>query len=553
MYRKVPRVRIPPSPLFIPLWGYFFYLPSQRYNKFKFIRNRRQENLQPRRRVIWIGLIVGSLILIVILCVSCGYLLNSVPEIIDSPIITSPPQQIQEIKDLPTPALQVEVPSFSEGELPVGAVVQILVEGIVEGYIEEWSGSGTIISPDGLILTNAHVAVGDRFYRVEKLIIALTVAEDEPPVPAYLAEVVQADSALDVAVLRITHDLSGQRIDPSDLDLPFVQLGDSDELRLGDPIAILGYPGIGGKTITLTSGEVSGFTAEAGYGNRAFIKTSATIAGGNSGGLATDENHRLIGIPTQVGAGEVNGDIVDCRPLADTNRDGYINQYDTCVPTGGFINALRPINLAMPLINAAVQGRESYTTAELPEAELPAGGEVIFQDDFSDEESGWPQENYIDESHYYQNGRYYIKVNSENKYRPITIGENLRDMTIQIDARVEQSSGSGDFGVICRYQDDNNLYMFGITQDAHYAIYKVVSAEWYPLIEYTYSDMLVNLKEARFNVACIGDTLRFAVNGKLLGEVSDQSIRSGDYGFFAGTFDSGGNLVSFDNVIVSRP
>jgi hypothetical protein len=95
--------------------------------------------------------------------------------------------------------------------------------------------------------------------------------------------------------------------------------------------------------------------------------------------------------------------------------------------------------------------------------------------------------------------------------------------------------------------------MFEITQDAYYAIYKLVNAEWYPLIEYTYSDMLVNLKEARFNAACIGDTLSFAVNGKLMGEVSDQSFSTGDYGFFVGTFDSGGNMVSFDNVIVSRP
>lgn len=509
--------------------------------------------MQPRRRGVWVGLIIGSLILIVVLCVSCGYLFTSVPEILDSPTITSLPQQIQELKDLPTPALKVEVPAFADGELPVGAAVQILVEGIVEGFIEEWSGSGTIISPDGLILTNAHVAVGDRFYRADRLTVALTVAEDKPPVPAYLAEVVQADPSLDIAVLRIAYDLSWQRINPTDLDLPYVQLGDSDVLRLGDPITILGYPGIGGETITLTRGEVSGFTAEAGYGNRAFIKTSATIAGGNSGGLATDENNKLIGIPSQVGAGEVSGDIVDCRPLADTNRDGYINQYDICVPTGGFINALRPINLAIPLINAAIQGQEPYTAVELPEADLPAGGEVIYQDDFSDEGSGWPQENYYDASYYYQNGRYYIKMSNENQYRWITGGENLEDMIIQIDARVEQSSGDGNFGVVCRYRDDSNLYMFEITQDAYYSIYKLVNAKWYPLIEYTYSDMLVNLKEAKFNVACIGDTLRFAVNGKLMGEVSDQSIKAGDYGFFTGTYNSGGNVVSFDNLIISRP
>lgn len=467
----------------------------------------------------------------------------------DSPIFTSPTQEIVEVKDLPTPALQVEVPAFEEGKLPVGAAVQIFVEGIVEGYMEEWSGSGTIISPDGLILTNAHVAVGDRFYRADRLTIALTVAEDKPPVPAYMAEVVQADTNLDIVVLRIVYDLNGQRINPSNLDLPYVQIGDSDVLRLGDPITILGYPGIGGETIILTRGEVSGFTAEAGYGNRAFIKTSATIAGGNSGGLATDENNKLIGIPSQVGAGEMTGSIVDCRPLADTNRDGYINQYDTCVPTGGFINALRPINLAVPLINAALQGREPVTAVELQEAELPAGGEIVYQDDFSNEVTEWPQ----GKNTYYKNGRYYVLVPSENQYQWIKGGENLRDMVIQIDTRVEQSSGNGDYGVICRYQNDNNLYLFEITQDAYYAIFKMMDAEFYLLIDFTYSDMLVGLKNSKLEVACIGDILTFAVNGKLVGEVSDRSFDTGDYGFFVGTFNEGGNLISFDNVIVSQP
>jgi len=440
----------------------------------------------------------------------------------------------------------VEVPAFAEGEVPVSAVVQILVEGMVEGYIEEWSGSGTIISPDGLILTNAHVAVGDRFYRADRLTIALTVAEDKPPVPAYMAEVVQSDAGMDIAVIRIAYDLSGQRIDPSSLDLPFVQLGNSDDLRLGDPISILGYPGIGGDTITLTSGEVSGFTSQAGYGNRAFIKTSATIAGGNSGGLATDADYKIIGIPTQVGAGEITGDIVDCRPLADTNRDGLINQYDTCIPTGGFINALRPINLAIPLINAAVEGKEGFAVAELPEVELPTGGSIIYQDDFSDTDTGWPVEKKSDESYFFKSGRYYIVVEGANNIRPITGGEILSDVVIQLDARVERSSGTGDFGVVCRYQDGNNMYMFEITQDAYYAVYKMVNGEWYPLIDYTYSDMLEGLTDARFNVTCIGNTFTFAVNGKLLGEVNDQSIASGDYGFFAGTFDETGNTISFD-------
>jgi len=514
------------------------------------------------KRILWIGLIIGTLVLIVTVCVSCGALMSSLSEytdqipddIIEESDFQPEPLQGVDYPQLPTSSLKYDVPAFAEGELPVGAVVQIIVDGLVSGYSERWSGSGTVISPDGLILTNAHVAVGDRFYRADRLTIALTVAEDQPPVPAYIAEVVQADSNLDLAVLRIVKDINGRRIDTTDLDLPYVVLGNSDDLRLGDDITIMGYPGIGGQTITLTSGKVSGFTSEAGYGNRAFIKTSATIAGGNSGGLATDENNRLVGIPTQVGAGELEGDVVDCRPLADTNRDGYINDYDTCVPTGGFINALRPINLAIPLINAAMEGGAQYIASEDSSAPAtPFGGEIVYADDFSSDQSGWPVESNNEEAFYYQDGRYYIEVNKTNHLRPITGGEYLQDMVVSITTRVESSSGNGDYGVLCRYADSNNFYMFEITQDAFYAIYVMRNSEWFPLIDYTYSPILENQEDTVFEVACVGNTLSFAVNDVLLGSIDDTTIKAGDYGIFVGTFENPGNIISFDNLKVQLP
>jgi len=513
------------------------------------------------KRFLWIGLIIGLLVFVGVMCASCGALMSSLfeyPEensadMYKEPEIQPGPDQAVDYANLPTPALKVDVPAFAEGELPVGAVVQIVVDGLVNGISEQWSGSGTIISADGLILTNAHVAVGDRFYRADQLIIALTVAEDRPPVPAYIAEVVQADTNLDIAVLRIVEDINGMRIDTADLNLPFVQIGDSDDLRLGDDITIMGYPGIGGETITLTSGKVSGFTSESGYGNRAFIKTSATIAGGNSGGLATDENYRLVGIPTQVGAGELTGEVVDCRPLADTNRDGYIDDYDTCVPTGGFINALRPVNLAIPLINAAVGGDVQYFASEdTPTRPLVTGSELVFEDDFSDASQLYEGFD-SDGGSYYQDGRYFIEVKNNYIYIPRSYGETLEDMVIRVDTRVEQSTGNGDYGIVCRYQDDDNFYAFEVTQDGFFAIFWVYNQDWYPLIDYTYSPILENLDNAEIEVGCVSDTLSLAVNDILLGEVNDTSIPSGDFGFFAGTFDIAGNIVSFDNMQVYLP
>ncbi len=124
-------------------------------------------------------------------------------------------------------------------------------------------------------------------------------------------------------------------------------------------------------------------------GTGAYIKTSATIAGGNSGGLAVNERGELIGVPTAVGSGDLEDDIVDCRALLDTNRDGYIDENDTCVPTGGFINALRPINLARELILAAQQGQVAIETGTIANENFNADGQVIFEDNFDDPESGW--------------------------------------------------------------------------------------------------------------------------------------------------------------------
>ena len=230
-----------------------------------------------------------------------------------------------------------------------------------------WAGSGTFISEDGLILTNAHV-VDDRGHEYADLAVATTVETDQPPDLNYVAEIAAVDYALDLAVIRVASDLDGNEVTA---EFPFVPLGDSETVEIGDNIRVLGYPGIGGDTITFTNGVISGFTSERSVGGRAWIKTDATITGGNSGGLAVDAAGRLIGVPTIVGSG-VDEETVDCRYITDTNRDGNIDEADTCVPVGGFINGLRPVNLAAPLVDAAISGAEYVSPIETDVE--PAGG-----------------------------------------------------------------------------------------------------------------------------------------------------------------------------------
>jgi len=264
------------------------------------------------------------------------------------------------------------------------SVVQLIAVRVKKSGLVEprWGGSGTIVSADGLILTNCHVALPKAMwdepeFDYDLLVVALTLRSDEPPAPTYLAEVVQYDPDLDLAVIQVQRMLDGSAVDRKQLNLPALTTGDSDALDLGDRLYIFGYPGIGGETITFTSGDVSGFTREQGVEGRAWIKTDATIAGGNSGGTAVNEQGELVGIPTQLGSGEKDH-YVDCRRITDTNGDGVIDENDSCVPTGGFINALRPVNLAKPLIEAARQGLvRPFAPSPSPEINLSSGPPAV--------------------------------------------------------------------------------------------------------------------------------------------------------------------------------
>lgn len=317
---------------------------------------------------------VGVVSLVITLLILSGLACNLMADSTEEPQVSVPTQPPVDV-DTPAPRSTVMVePTGESGPPSVGNETSELAKATVQiyAYTDDfgewealWSGSGSIISSDGYILTNAHV-IDPEDYDTVTYSIGLTERTDQPPEFQYLAEIVVVDYALDLAVIKIVSDMGGN---PVTVSLPFISLGDSDEIDIGTHLRILGFPGIGGDTITFTEGTVSGFTQERGIDGRAWIKTDATIAGGNSGGMAADEDGQLIGVPTQASAG---GDqIVDCRPVADTNRDGVIDYDDTCVPIGGFLNGLRPINLAKPLIEAALNMEEYH--AQVPPEDMPSG------------------------------------------------------------------------------------------------------------------------------------------------------------------------------------
>jgi len=446
-------------------------------------------------------------------------------------------------------------PFAGKRSIPFQSVVLITALYYENGSLQEgWTGSGTFITKDGLILTNAHVVLSDENFKVDMLTIAPTVSADEKPQPSYIAKVVQADASLDLAILKIASDLNGNPVDPKTLNFPAVKLGDSDSLTLGDKLTILGYPGIGGDTITLTSGEVAGFTGETGIGNRAFIKTSATIAGGNSGGLAANDAGELVGITTQLGSGSDTG-IVDCRNLADTNGDGVIDENDTCIPTGGFINSLRPVNLARPLIEAAERGEVNILSdSEAPSTEeSPDSGGVLYTDDFSTTNTGWTVQNDTDGYVGYGDRNYIIQVTSPQMILSGTSGYEAANVVIDVSVQGIQGTGKGDFGLICRQQSDGSNYAFEIREDGYASIWKNNSGTISPLVDWKYFPVVQQNSIKRLTAACVGRQLGLGIDGKMLISTSDSDFSSGDTGLIAGTWDTAGLTVAFDDFQIRSP
>lgn len=140
-------------------------------------------------------------------------------------------------------------------------------------------GSGVIINSQGYILTNHHVVDG-----------ALEIKVELTDNRSFTAKLVGSDPPSDLAVLKIEAG-----------NLPSVNLGDSDRVRVGDVVLAIGNPlGIGQ---TVTSGIISAKGRATGLSDGSFedfLQTDAAINRGNSGGALINTSGELIGINSQI-------------------------------------------------------------------------------------------------------------------------------------------------------------------------------------------------------------------------------------------------------------
>lgn len=175
------------------------------------------------------------------------------------------------------------------------SVVQVMSYDAIYGkypVLRGW-GSASIISSDGVLLTNNHVVSQENGKPMTSFAICLSTSISARPSCKYTASLITKDEQKDIALLRIdATDIDGGKVDfskfiPLTLDTSYVPKAQDKSLAIG-------YPALGANTITQTVGVIAG-TQE--YNDVTYIKTDAAISPGNSGGPLLKDG-KLIGVNT---------------------------------------------------------------------------------------------------------------------------------------------------------------------------------------------------------------------------------------------------------------
>lgn len=165
-------------------------------------------------------------------------------------------------------------------------------------------GTGSIIRSDGLVITNAHLfKKRDRGGLTTDIHVYLkpqrvTGDHRRDLSKAYKARLVAVDATLDLALLKI---------DVPQVPLSILEIADSEQVGIGDPVYAIGHPEQGGLW-SLTAGVVSAMRRDfGGVDGKDLFQTDASINRGNSGGPLLDDRGRMIGINAMIARKAADG------------------------------------------------------------------------------------------------------------------------------------------------------------------------------------------------------------------------------------------------------
>lgn len=185
---------------------------------------------------------------------------------------------------------------------------------------------------------------------------------------------------------------------------------------------------------------------------------------------------------------------------------------------------------------------------------LPPSGTVFFQDEFDNNASGWDRlSNDVGIMDYDQGGYRMLILQPQMNFWS-TPAMDLRDARIEVDVTKLNGPEENRAGVMCRNQN-GNYYFFVVSNDGFYAIGKFIGGKTTLLgqSEMQSSDVIQADSVNHLRADCIGDSLTFYINYKLIAGAKDSDLASGGIGLLAGSFTQPGVDVLFDHFVTMQP
>ncbi len=184
----------------------------------------------------------------------------------------------------------------------------------------------------------------------------------------------------------------------------------------------------------------------------------------------------------------------------------------------------------------------------------------LFTDDFNGErDCGWATYSRGGGATAIENASMQITVSQPGQLWWTNPDRIFDDVIITVEARQVSGPNDNAYGIICRYQSEENFYVFLISGDGYYTIGKYQSAAENVVYltengQFQPSDAIhTGVATNELQASCIGNQLSLEVNGVPLVSVTDPTFVTGDIGLAAGTLVAGTAVIEFDNVQVIAP
>jgi len=190
----------------------------------------------------------------------------------------------------------------------------------------------------------------------------------------------------------------------------------------------------------------------------------------------------------------------------------------------------------------------------IPTAPPASSGDIIYQEEFEDNTTGWDRISNINGIMDYDSGGYRILIQQPGFNLWSTPEKNFNDVRVEVDVTKLNGPDENRTGLMCRYQN-GDYYFFIISSDGFYAVGKFIGGNTLLLgqTEMQPSEFIQVNGINHLRADCIGNTLSFYVNFNEVAVVQDTDFPSGDVGLLAGAFSQPGVDVLFDHFVVIQP